>query len=97
MCADFAAKCVDIDVVDKGSLPVDLDDGKELPVLPLELRIAADVHLLELERGLGTDLLDHTSRPLAEVAAGGVVERDARYGYMPRVVVASATRCTARP
>jgi hypothetical protein len=31
------------------------------------------------------------------VAAGRVVEDDAYYGYRPRVVVASATRCTATP
>jgi hypothetical protein len=32
------------------------------------------------------------------VAALGVVDGDpGGYGYMPRVVVASATRCTARP
>ena len=97
MCANFAAKCIRIDVVDKRLLSIDLDDGKPLPVPPLEFRIAADVHLLELERGVGTNLLQHTSRLLAEVAAGGVVERDARYGYMPRVVVASATRRTASP
>jgi hypothetical protein len=97
LCANFAAKCVRIDVIDEGSLPVDLDDGKPLPVPLLEVPIAADVHLLELERDLGASFLQHTPCPLAEVAAGGVVERDARYGYMPRVVVASATRRTARP
>jgi hypothetical protein len=31
------------------------------------------------------------------VAVAGVVEGDPGYGYRPRVVVASATRCTASP
>ena len=42
---------------------------------------------------LGNDL----DRPRAEAAVGRVVEDDSRYGYNPRVVVASATRCTAIP
>jgi hypothetical protein len=31
------------------------------------------------------------------VALGSVVEDDSGYGYSPRVIVASATRWTARP
>jgi hypothetical protein len=97
LCAQLAAKCVRIDVVDEGAFAVDLDHGEPVPVPRLELGVASDVDLLELERNLRAYLFDDVPRPLAQVAAARVVQRDARYGYIPRVVVASATRRTERP
>jgi hypothetical protein len=78
-------------------LTVDLDHGEALAVERFELRHAADVHQLELEAELVVELFDDLERPRAEAAVGGVVDDDSRYGYRPRVVVASATRCTAMP
>ncbi len=87
-----------MDVVGEDALAVDLDDGEPLPVARLQARIAADVDLDELERPARPHLLEDGARPLAEVATLRAVEDDARgYGYRPRVVVASETRCTARP
>ena len=48
---------------------VDQDDGKTLAVAPLELGVARDVDLLELERDLRAHLLEHAPRALAQVAA----------------------------
>jgi predicted metal-dependent HD superfamily phosphohydrolase len=39
----------------------------------LELGVTGDVHLLQLERELGTDSVDHATRALAEVAPGSAV------------------------
>jgi hypothetical protein len=87
-----------VDVVGEGALALDLDHGQPFAVAGLELGIAADVDLDELERMRGAHVLEHRARPLAEVAAGRSEQRDADgYGYRPRVVVASATRCTASP
>jgi hypothetical protein len=87
-----------MDVVREEALSVQLDDRKPFAVLGLELGVAGDVDLDELERVLGAHLLQDRARPVAEVAARCAEEDDARrYGYRPRVVVASATRCTARP
>jgi hypothetical protein len=83
--------------VGESALSIDLDNRKELPVARLELGSPADVDELELEAELGTYLLDDLDRTVAEAAVGGVVDPDLRYGYSPRVVVASATRCTASP
>jgi hypothetical protein len=76
--------------VDERLLAVDLDDGDQLPVARLELRITVDRHFFELEPDLLAERRDSLPRALAEVAARGRVE--ANYGYSPRVVVASATR-----
>jgi hypothetical protein len=86
-----------VHVVDEGLDAVHLDDRDPLPVAALELGVAADVHLAELERHLGPHPLDHAARGVAEVTALGRVEDDGvlGYGYSPRVVVASATRPTA--
>jgi hypothetical protein len=66
-----------VDVVREDALALDLDDRQPLAVPSLELGIAADVDLLELERVPRTDVLEHLPRPLAEVAAGRGEERDA--------------------
>ena len=84
-------------VVREDPLAVDLDHGQPLAVAGLELGIAGDVDLLELEVLLAAQLGQLRSRALAEMAVGGVVEGDPDYGYRPRVVVASATRWTASP
>ena len=65
-----------MDVVGEDPLAVDLDDGQPLAVTGLELRVARDVHLLEREAELGAELLELLARPVAEVAALCVVERD---------------------
>jgi hypothetical protein len=86
-----------LDEVGERALAVDLDDRKPLPVAGLEVRVAADVDLLELEAELVPGGLDDTPRGRTEVAPLGVEEDDAGYGYRPRVMVASETRWTARP
>ena len=75
---------------------VDRDDGNPLAEAALELLVARDVDLLEVERRLAADVVEDAAGALAKVAARRGVEGDARgYGYSPRVVVASATRPTA--
>ena len=97
MCAQFATESVGRDVVDESLDAVDLDDGEKLAVALLELRVAGDVDLAQLELELPAQLRQNRASALAQVAAGRVVEDDFAYGYRPRVVVASDTRCTARP
>ncbi len=77
-------------------LAADLDDGDALAVAPLEFRIARYLDLLELEGHLRADAVEHPASAVAEVAALGGVQTDGRgrYGYRPRVIVASATRPT---
>lgn len=72
----LAQQRVAIDVVHEGSLSINLNHWKPLPVLGFELGVTTDVHLLELERDLGPDGLDHAPRTLAEVTAFRVVEPD---------------------
>src|SRR3954465_4687169 len=64
--------------VDERALAVDLDDREPLAVARLELRVARDVDLAQLERPPDAHLADDGARPLAEVAALRVVERDDR-------------------
>jgi hypothetical protein len=77
---DLPAERIGLDEVRERSLAVDLDDRKPLAVAGLELRVAADVDLLELERLPGTHGLEHAASTLAEVTAGRGEERDAN-GY----------------
>ena len=87
-----------VDVIREDLLAVDLDDRDQLAVARLELRVAVDRDLLELELELVAEGPHLRERPLAEVAALGVVDDNASgYGYSPRVTVASATRPTATP
>jgi hypothetical protein len=86
-----------VDEVREGSRAVDLDDWQPLAVLRLQLGVAGDVDLLELERNRLRDGGQRFARAFAKVAARRVIENDVRYGYNPRVVVASATRITAQP
>jgi hypothetical protein len=59
---------------------VDFDDRQELPEAALELGIAGDVDLLELERLLGANGVEHPPRRRAQAAIRRVVEDDAGYG-----------------
>ena len=63
-------------VVDEPTHTRDLDDRDPLPVLRLELGIAVDRDLLELEPELITQRGDGLSRTLAEVAPRGPVQAD---------------------
>jgi hypothetical protein len=76
LCGDLAPEGSRVDVVDEGALPVDLYHREPFPVALLEFACAADIDLVELDP-LGPQ---HLPRPLAEVAALRVVERDASYG-----------------
>jgi hypothetical protein len=49
-------------------------------VAALQLGVAGDVDLLELERDLRPDRLEDAARGRAQVAVGSVVEDDAGYG-----------------
>jgi hypothetical protein len=77
---DLPAERIGLDEVRERALAVDLDDRKPLAVAGLELRIAADVDLLELERMPRAHGLEHAASTLAEVTAGRREERDAN-GY----------------
>ena len=57
-------------------LPVDEQDGDPLAVALLEVRVAGDVDLVELEGDVFTDAREHAARVLAKMAAGRAVERD---------------------
>jgi hypothetical protein len=64
------------DEVDERLHAVDLDHGDQLAVARLELRIAVDRDLLELEPQLVTQRDDSLASPLAEMTARGSVETD---------------------
>jgi hypothetical protein len=65
-------------VVDESPLTVDLDDRQPLAVAGLELRVAADVDLFELELVLLPKRCERAPGTLAEVTAFGVVDDDPR-------------------
>ena len=67
-----------MDVVREDLLAVDLDDRDQLAVARLELGVAVDRDLVELEFELLAERAHLLERPLAEVAAPGVVDRDLR-------------------
>jgi hypothetical protein len=50
---------VRVDEVGEGLLAVHEDDGNALPIAALEVGIVGDVHGLELEGELGSDLGEH--------------------------------------
>jgi hypothetical protein len=61
-------------------LPVDLDHRQPLAVPRLEVGIARDVDLVELEAELLLKRTQARERLLAQMAPRRVVEDDARYG-----------------
>ena len=67
---------VRVDEVGEGLLPIHEDDGNALAIAPLEVGVVGDVDVLELERELSSDLGEHPPGALAQVAVGGVEERD---------------------
>jgi hypothetical protein len=93
---DLSAEWLRLHVVGANDLAVDLDDRDALAVARLELLVACDVDLAQLEAELVLQLVELGPREVAQVAALRAVEGDF-YGYSPRVVVASATRWTAIP
>jgi hypothetical protein len=94
---ELSAQGLRRDEVRERALAVDLHHRQPLPIAGLELGIARDVDLPELEWLLGPDRLEHAARRVAQVALRSVIENDSDYGYRPRVIVASETRWTARP
>jgi hypothetical protein len=80
LCGHFSAERLPIDVVDEGALAVDLHDRQPLAVSRLQLGVAADVDLVEVEGHLAADLFEDPTGALAEVAALRVVQRDSLYG-----------------
>jgi hypothetical protein len=94
---DLPAERIGLDEVRECALAVDLNDRKPVAVAGLELRVAADVDLFQVEPEVVPSGTHDTLRRGAEVAPLGVVEDDVGYGYRPRVIVASETRWTARP
>jgi len=78
LCAYLAAKRSWIHVVDESALAVDLNDREPFAIASLELDVAADVDLVELEVDLLPDLLQEPARPLAEMTSLCVVEDDLR-------------------
>jgi len=65
-------------VVRETAPPVDLDDRQPCAVLGLEGGIAGDIHLAQLEAELLAELRDNAAGALAQVAARGVIDGDAR-------------------
>jgi hypothetical protein len=76
LCGYFATKSIGIHVIDESALAVDLHDRQPLAILRLELRISADVDLVELEVGLFSDLFENRARAFAEVAGLRVIQDD---------------------
>jgi hypothetical protein len=81
LCDHLSPERSRVDVVDKGTLAVDLDHRKPFAVPRLELRIAADVDLLELKGDLCVDFVDDRPGALAKVTALRVVQTDLACGY----------------
>src|SRR5829696_2791719 len=78
LCAQFATERLLRNVVDERLGAVDLHGGKQLAVPLLELGVAGDVHLAELERELRSKALQRGASTLAQVTARRVVEGDLR-------------------
>ena len=66
-----------MDEVRERLLARDEDNGNPLAVPALEFGVAGDVDLLELERNLRPNLLEHAPRALAQVSASRRVEANA--------------------
>ena len=75
-----AAQCIRRHEVDERLLAVDLDDREQLAVASLQLGVAVDQDLLELEAELVPERDDGLARTLAEVAPLRAVEQDRTTG-----------------
>jgi len=75
-----APHCIRWHEVDERLLAVDLDDREQLTVPSLELGVAVDQDLLELEAELVLKRRDGLARTLTEVAPLRAVEPDEGYG-----------------
>jgi hypothetical protein len=73
-----SAQRVGVDEVREDLFALDGDDREPLAVGALELGVARDVDLAEVERDLRADALEHGLRALAQVAALRPEERDDR-------------------
>lgn len=73
---ELPAQRIGLHEVREGALSVDLDDREQLPVAGLELGVAADVDLGQLELELLPELPQRLAGALAEVAIRRVVEND---------------------
>ena len=69
-----------LDVIGEATAAVDLHNRQPLPVFRLQGRIAADVHLAQLEAELVPERPHLCERALAQVAAFRVVDDDLGYG-----------------
>jgi hypothetical protein len=67
---------IGLEVIGEPPPAVDLDDREPLPVAGLELRIARDVDLAELEIELVAEAAQLLERALAEMAPRRVVDGD---------------------
>jgi hypothetical protein len=76
LCAQPTEKRSLVQVVHERPLAVDLDHREPLAVARLELGVAADVDLPQVELVLLPQLCERAARALAEVAAVGVVDDD---------------------
>jgi hypothetical protein len=77
---ELSAQGVRRNEVDERLHAVDLEHRNQLPVARLELRVAVDRDLLELEPELVTQRGDGLAGALAQVAPGGPVQPDEGYG-----------------
>src|SRR5687767_4968557 len=77
---DLTAQRRGVDEVDELLLPVDFHDRQQLTVTHLELGIAVDLDLFDLEAELALGLDDRGPCTLAEVASLRAVEADEGYG-----------------
>ena len=75
-----APHCIRWHEVDKGPLAVDLDDREQLAVPSLELGVAVDQDLLELEAEVVPERRNGLTRTLTEVTPLRAVEPDEGYG-----------------
>jgi hypothetical protein len=75
---ELPPKRLRLNVVGADSLTVDLDDGDQLAVAPLELRFAVDRHLLELEAELAAKCVQGRRRALTQMTPIRLEENDAR-------------------
>jgi hypothetical protein len=76
LCRQFSQQRHGVDEVDECPLAADLDHGEPFPILGLELRVAADVDLVERLAARRQNV----PSLLAERAAWSAIEDDPRYG-----------------